>query len=219
MMGAWTDHVEKWKDCQGCALAQQRSRICLARGVVPCDVLLVGEAPGASEDAIGEPFRGPAGRLLDEIVERALSAWQAPGTTGPDYNSVTYAMTNLVACFPQEAKARGDNEPERCEILACAGRLAEFVNLAQPRLIVCVGHLAQIYVDHNDTVKCADIVHPAHILRKEVPLAKKQSMILHATVVLRNAVMDMLQRGRTEWKQWGARRASVKAYDDSEIPF
>lgn len=204
-MTDWDEHVVRWKDCQKCPLGRQRGRICLARGVVPCDVLFVGEAPGPSEDALGRPFVGPAGALLDQMIERSL----------PDL--VSHSLTNIVACYPAEAKARGDNEPESDEIRACSPRLAEFVNICQPRLIVCVGGLAAAYVDHGDTVPCTDIVHPAWILRHK--LAKKQQEVQHAIVVLRCAVDSMLSSPRTDFKQWGNRRARVKAYDDSDIPF
>lgn len=198
-MSAWTDHVARWKDCTACPLCRQRDRICLARGVVPADVLFIGEAPGASEDALGQPFVGPAGRLLDRIIERAL-----PPT-------VRYVLTNLVACFPREAKDCGENEPERGEVLACRSRLVEFVNIVQPRLIVCVGSLAAQYVDHGDTVPCVDIIHPAATLGPRMPLAQKQMAIQRAVVILRNAVEDMLQLGSTKFTKWGTRHAGIQS--------
>ena len=195
-MSAWTDHVVRWKDCTACPLSQQRTNIVLARGQVPCTVCFIGEAPGASEDALGQPFVGPAGHLMDQIIERAL-----PPT-------VTYALTNLVCCYPAEAKARGDNEPEHDEILACRPRLREFVRLCRPRLIVLVGKLAKQYIygasdfrlddepeqpewiPENKFLEFEEIVHPAAILR--MPLAQKQMAVQKAVVVLRNAVADML---------------------------
>ncbi len=198
-MSAWTEHVARWQHCTDCPLCEQRDLICLARGSIPCDVLMIGEAPGSSEDTLGRPFVGPAGHLLDDIIERAT-----PSTP------VRYAMTNLVACFPAEAKSRGDNEPTHGEILACSDRLVEFVNIAQPRLIVCVGSLAAQYVDHNDSVKCCDIVHPAAILR--MPLAQKQMAVQRCVVQLRNAVDDMLQSSRC-FTQWGNDNAGI------QIPF
>src|SRR5207244_4450732 len=137
LMSAWTDHVARWKDCTACPLCQQRDRIVLARGQVPCDVVFVGEAPGASEDVLGQPFVGPAGRLLDQIIERALPA------------GARFALTNLVACFPREAKARGENMPEVKEILACRPRLLEFIDLCRPKLVVRVGREAGDWVDHD----------------------------------------------------------------------
>jgi uracil-DNA glycosylase len=183
----WIEHVAKWRDCQKCPLAQQRSNIVLARGTLPCDVVFVGEAPGSSEDALGLPFRGPAGNLLDQIIERAM----------PD---ITYAMTNLVCCYPREAKAEGINEPRLDEIKECRPRLTEFINIAQPKLIVCVGRLATEHVDHRDGVHCIDIDHPAHILR--MPLVQKQMAAQKAIIILRNAVEFMLVSD-CKFTQWG----------------
>lgn len=178
-MNTWLEHVERWRDCTRCPLHTQRDNIVLARGVTPCDVLFIGEAPGTSEDALGLPFVGPAGHLLDEIIGLALPA----GTR--------YAMTNLVACFPAEAKARGDNEPDHSEIVACGPRLREFMGIADPRIIVCVGSLATEYVTWDRTRGRCDVVHPAHILR--MPLAQKQMASQKVVATLRNAVADMLK--------------------------
>lgn len=174
---AWTDHVARWKDCRLCPLCDQRANIVLARGVLPCDVCFVGEAPGASEDALGVPFIGPAGHITDQIVERAVP---------PD---VRCAFCNLVCCFPREAKARGENEPEHEEIMACRPRLVEFLNLAQPRLVVRVGNLSQEYCP--TWPRTVDIIHPAAITR--MPLAQRQMAVQKATVQLRCAVASMLQ--------------------------
>ncbi len=189
-MTTWLEHVEKWKDCQLCPLSQQRSNICLARGSVPCDVLFVGEAPGQIEDGLGRPFKGPAGALLDQIIERSLPV------------GVTYALTNLVACYPAEAKARGDNEPELSEIKACRPRLYEFIDLCKPKLVVCVGTLASDNIGHDSYgnvrgAKCIAITHPAHILAR-LPAAQKQMATQRCIIQIRNAVQDMV-----EWIQKG----------------
>lgn len=179
-MTTWLEHVAKWRDCDKCPLAAQRDNIVIARGTVPCAVLFVGEAPGASEDAIGLPFKGPAGGLLDQIIERAVP----PG--------VTYAMTNLVCCFPREAKAVGDNEPTSEEIAACRPRLKEFVEIAAPKLVVTVGTLATAYFPHHlrgdDPYEFCSIDHPAYILR--MPLAQKGMAVQRTIVVLRTAVQQ-----------------------------
>lgn len=196
---AWTDHVNKWKDCQLCPLCKQRDRIVLARGTIPCDVLIVGEAPGSSEDTIGQPFIGPAGHLLDQIIERAVPA------------SISVLLTNLVACFPREAKARGDNEPTDKEIITCRPRLIELVNIACPRLIVCVGALSAGYVDHDDTVKCVDIIHPSAILRNPpngMPLVKKRMAIQKCVVTVQCAV-DVMLREQKPFEEWGKRYAGA----------
>ena len=217
-MTTWTEHVSRWKDCTACSLHQQRDRICLARGTVPCDVLFVGEAPGASEDAIGQPFVGPAGKLLDQIIERSLP------------KLVTCALTNLVCCYPREAKAERVNEPEREEVLACRPRLVEFVNVARPGLIVCVGSLARRYVEEAEGVRSIDIVHPAAILR--MPMAQKQMAVQKSIVTIQNAVEDVLQSGRPNFTEWGylndqrttrerlrADYAKYNTTEDPDIPF
>lgn len=200
-MSEWTDHVAQWKDCTKCPLGAQRDRICLGRGVIPAEIVFIGEAPGVSEDALGLPFKGPAGALLDQIIERAL-----PSNT-------RFALTNLVACFPRIAKEAGDNEPDPREIEACRPRLREFVRLCHPRLIVLVGQLAKWQVagqndfaltrDEIDNglpwlkpgkfIEFCDIVHPAAILR--MPLAQKQMAVQRAIVLIRRAFEDMIGRG------------------------
>jgi uracil-DNA glycosylase len=191
-MSAWTDHVERWKDCTACGLCQQRDRIVLARGQVPADVVFVGEAPGASEDALGLPFVGPAGKLLDQIIERSLPT----GTR--------YALTNLVACFPREAKDRGENEPEVAEILSCRPRLLDFIQLCRPKLVVRVGRLASDFLEHDAYGKVCgaqvvDIVHPAAVLR--MPLAQKGMVVQRAIVQIRCAIADALQCVQTTGEQ------------------
>ena len=186
-------HIENWKDCQQCPLAQQRFRICLGRGTIPCDVLFCGEAPGAVEDVTGQVFTGPAGYLLDQIIERVIPA------------TVTHALTNLVACFPREAKSKGENEPEYSEIMACRSRLIEFINVCQPRLIVCVGALAEEYVPHRMSMRYHRITHPAAILR--MPLAKKQMETQRSIVTLRSAVEEMLAQPRQAFTPWESEHA------------
>lgn len=174
---AWIAHVNRWQDCTDCPLCQQRDRIVLARGSLPADIVFVGEAPGASEDALGLPFIGPAGGLFDQIIERSVPS------------GVTYALTNLVACFPREAKAAGDNEPTDSEIRSCRPRLEEFLDIADSKLVVCVGSLATQYVPRKVTRKYADIVHPAFILR--MPLAQKQMAVQRCVVTIRTAIEEM----------------------------
>lgn len=184
-MSAWTEHVARWRSCTACNLCNQRSNIVLARGQVPCDVLFVGEAPGASEDALGQPFKGPAGHLLDQIVERAVP-------TG-----LRVAFTNLVACYPAEAKRRGDNEPEIGEIKACRPRLYEFIALCKPRLIVCVGRLSSDWIGHDafgkvQGAQVVDIVHPAHILSR-MPLAQQRFAVDKCVVQIKTSIENVIQ--------------------------
>jgi len=205
----WALHVAQWKDCVACPLGEQRHRICLARGDIPCDVLFIGEAPGAGEDATGKPFVGPAGALLETIRERALPS------------DCRVAFTNLVACFPREAKTRGDNEPERGEILECKPRLIEFVNIAQPKLLVCVGSLTHHHIGHKDTIACVDIVHPAYILAR-MPKVQQGFAAQKCVVQIRNAYAQVLEQNRP-YTEWGAKHAGKSINErlkkDDDLPF
>lgn len=111
-MISFQEHRRKWNDCQRCRLCEGRTNVVLARGRVPCDVLFIGEAPGVSEDILNKPFVGPAGKLLDSIVEKA---WEKAGeevdTGGSDPqgkfisgwapSQATWCMTNLICCIPR----------------------------------------------------------------------------------------------------------------------
>ena len=65
MTSSFQQHREKWRDCQSCLLNKCRNRVVMARGKLPSPILFIGEAPGESENVVGLPFVGPAGRLLD----------------------------------------------------------------------------------------------------------------------------------------------------------
>lgn len=152
-------HVEKWSNCTDCFLHQHRTRVVLARGKLPCDVLFVGEAPGKTEDVAGSPFVGPAGRLLDQIIERSVP------------KEVRYALTNLIACVPLNDALEKTTEPPLEAVEACKPRLLEIIEIASPRLIICVGKEAKEWLNqkYSWAVPCkvptADIMHPAAILR------------------------------------------------------
>jgi uracil-DNA glycosylase family 4 len=178
----WLLHVERWKNCQECPLCAQRNKIVLARGVVPCDVLFLGEAPGNSEDVSGQPFDGPAGDLLEKIVDAVRRTSRV---------RFTEAYTNVVCCFPAEAKKTADHRPEPEEIQACSPRLQEFVEIASPRLIVCVGKVPKdwgpIVCGADSSVQWCDIVHPSHILSR-MPAAQKDMAAKNCSVIIRDAV-------------------------------
>ena len=189
-------HYQRWSKGCGSCHCENATKIVFCRGQLPCDVLFVGEAPGASEDARGVPFDGPAGLLLDDIVRDAVQH--------ANERSIRIAFTNLVGCLPQNES--GKVEPDAAQIKQCRPRLTEMVEIARPRLIVAVGamsekHLApalgkSVIVSSNGEVKghrtirrWASIVHPAFILRAvEV---QKGLLIRRCVVTLANAVQSL----------------------------
>ncbi len=65
-------HQQKWEDGCGSSICDRAQFRCFARGDIPCDVLFCGEAPGNTEDTLGRPFCGEAGRLLDSMTKRLV---------------------------------------------------------------------------------------------------------------------------------------------------
>lgn len=160
----YQQHKQRWSNCHECPLCETRRHVVLARGTIPCDVLFIGEAPGESEDVLGKPFVGPAGQLLDRIIE---SAWESVFL---EVRPATFAFTNLVACIPLGEDRRKVSEPTKEWIEACRERLVEFVEICDPKLVVGVGALAKKNIPStvlNDR-KFVDLIHPAAILRMNV---------------------------------------------------
>lgn len=131
------------------------------------------------------PFVGPAGKLLEGCVERAFD--------GRDY--LTRGYTNIVACFPREAKEAGTNEPDSDSIKACGARLVEVVQMAKPQLIVCVGSLAakwtrKIVGAGLEGITLLDVLHPAFIIR--LPVSHRDLKVQETIVRLQTAVEELV---------------------------
>lgn len=188
----YAEHKAKWSQCTLCSLCNERTRVVLARGKIPSPILFIGEAPGDSEDVIGKPFVGPAGQLLDSIIEQAIDG------------KYDYAMTNLVACIPKFDGNKG--EPEKEHIEACSERLGEFVNMANPRVIVLVGALASKWIKgqaqfggrydweyesgvEKPIINFVQIAHPAFILRMNI--AARPLEIKRAVATIAEAIEDL----------------------------
>lgn len=195
-------HVHRWGKCTKCSLCETRDKVVLARGKIPCDVLFIGEAPGTSENVLGRPFVGPAGILLNQMIDEAFER--------ENVEPPRMAFTNLIACIPLGDDGAKTAEPSIESIKACAPRLREFVRIAKPKLIVLVGKLAAKHVQgqsqfsndqenyplewipRNKFLKFVEIVHPAAILR--APISNQGLMRQRCVVTLSNA-LDELREG------------------------
>lgn len=111
--------------CRSCPLGSQRTQSVPGEGSPNAELLLVGEAPGAHEDAAGRPFVGAAGKLLDLLLN--LIGLQ---------RSQVYVL-NIVKCRPPE-----NRDPEPAEVSACAGFLERQLALLQPVLVAPLGRHA-----------------------------------------------------------------------------
>ena len=181
-------HRAKWKSCTLCPLCETRQNVVLAKGQIPCDVLCIGEAPGASEDSIGTPFCGPAGHLLDKAIAEASSPLVLGGSpAGPNHILARFelrlAFTNLVACIPLGEDGDKVKEPPPKSIEACSERLDEFIRMCHPRLIVAVGKLPTKWLPKlypTLMTPVLEIIHPAAILRSEI---HSQTLLFRRCVV------------------------------------
>jgi len=118
--------------CQGCELWQDATQTIFSSGPRNAAMMLVGEQPGDVEDREGEVFVGPAGRILDEALERA----------GIDRDSVY--LTNAVKHFRHEnrGKRRIHQKPAVGHIVACQPWLAAELTLVDPDVVVAMGSVA-----------------------------------------------------------------------------
>ena len=120
--------------CRGCALYRDATQAVFGSGPTTARLLLVGEQPGDKEDVAGEPFVGPAGRLLDKALAEA----------GIERDEVY--LTNAVKHFKfqrgERGKARIHKTPGRTEVVACGPWLVAEVERVDPELLVCLGATA-----------------------------------------------------------------------------
>jgi uracil-DNA glycosylase len=112
--------------CVRCALASTRTQTVFARGNPAARLCFVGEAPGADEDAQGEPFVGRAGQLLDRMI----------GAMGLSSQDDVY-ICNIIKCRPP-----ANRRPLPEEIATCIPYLHEQLALVSPRAIVALGNTA-----------------------------------------------------------------------------
>ncbi len=120
-----------WLNCERCGLSKLRRHVVLGRGEIPAQLLMIGEAPGKSEDLRGEPFVGVSGIVLNHGIARAAER--------AEFLPTIY-ITNTVGCRPTE-RAHGENrEPEYEEALACWPRIQELEQLVMPDMILFLGN-------------------------------------------------------------------------------
>ena len=112
--------------CRRCGLAANRQQVVVGRGNPNARLLLVGEAPGAEEEACGQPFVGRSGRLLEAMLAAA----------GLDSERDLY-IANVIKCRPP-----GNRKPSRTEIEACRPWLERQISLVRPQLVLLVGATA-----------------------------------------------------------------------------
>jgi DNA polymerase len=146
------------RGCRGCPLFLPATQTVFGEGPRDAALLLIGEQPGDVEDREGAVFVGPAGRVLDEALERA-------GLSRSDVY-----LTNAVKHFKfeEKGKRRLHKKPGAREIEACRPWLGAELDAIHPRVVVCLGATAANSIDRFDGLSGAQVVktiHPSAALR------------------------------------------------------
>jgi len=160
-------------ECHLCELSKSRTHVVFGEGDSNANILFIGEAPGALEDASGKPFVGRSGELLTKMIENVLGLSR----------SEVY-ISNMVKCRPRE-----NAEPTPAEAHTCQPYLLKQIELIQPKIVIALGTTAYHYLSGDDTAiskvrgtvheqngyKLVPTYHPAYLLRN--PSAKKEVII------------------------------------------
>ena len=158
----WRKHKCEWDACQKCAIGRIAHKHVHARGQIPADTMFLGLAPGKTEDVIGWPFIGLAGKILNSAINEVME-----DTTGPS----TYCVANLLACRPTDWLGSPNRDPTELELENCQPRWHALIKLVSPSLIVLLGELATrefLATYRNKSGKDMfwfSLAHPAWIVR------------------------------------------------------
>ena len=178
----WPQLKARVAGCTDCRLRAACGQTVFGVGDEKAEWMLVGEAPGAEEDRLGEPFVGQAGRLLDNMLASiALS------------RSNNVYIANVLKCRPP-----GNRNPERDEVERCAPYLLRQIGLVRPKLIVAMGRFAaQTLLGTDATIaslrgkvhRYAGVplivtYHPAYLLRNLPDKAKAWADLLFAATTI-----------------------------------
>lgn len=121
----WQQLEQTCAQCTRCGLCATRHNVVFGVGPRDARVMFIGEGPGEQEDLKGEPFVGPAGKLLDDMLSII------------DLSRENAYIANIVKCRPP-----GNRDPLEEEQSACIDYLRQQVALIQPKIIVCLGRIA-----------------------------------------------------------------------------
>ena len=159
-------------ECEGCTLYKNATQTVFGAGPTKAHVMFVGEQPGDQEDKQGQPFVGPAGKLLDRALEDAAIPREEVYVT----NAVKHFK------FVPRGKRRIHQKPRASEISACRPWLEAEISVIHPGVIVCLGATAAQslmgsqfrltkergrFFEHRSGALLTATIHPSALLRIE----------------------------------------------------
>ncbi len=124
-------------ECQNCPLGKTRQNFVFGSGSPRAEIMFVGEAPGADEDAQGLPFVGKAGQLLTKIIE----------------STKTWKRSDVFICNVLKCRPPGNRTPQPEEVAQCRPYLEEQIRIIKPKFIMALGaSAAQALLETKDSV-------------------------------------------------------------------
>jgi uracil-DNA glycosylase len=180
----WIEIKKAVPACTACGLHKTRTQTVFGAGDEQADWLFIGEAPGADEDRLGEPFVGQAGKLLDAML----------AAIGLSREENVY-ICNVLKCRPP-----GNRNPEPEEVASCSPHLLKQIALIEPKLIIAMGRFAAQTLLNSDAsiaslrgklhryagVPLIVTYHPAYLLRTLPDKAKAWEDLLFARKTMRS---------------------------------
>ena len=132
-MDSWDILKTECASCRACPLCEGRHNLVFGVGNEHADLMFVGEGPGEQEDLQGVPFVGPAGKLLDSMLEMI------------DLDRSRIYIANMVKCRPPH-----NRDPQASEMAACRAWLDRQIALINPKIIVCLGRISAMALIRED---------------------------------------------------------------------
>ena len=132
-MDTWESLKRDCAGCRGCSLGETRPNLVFGVGTEQAEVMPIGAGPGEQEDLQGVPFVGPAGKLLDDMLEMI------------DLDRQKVYIANIVKCRPPR-----NRDPLNVEQEACRPWLDRQIALVNPKIIVCLGRIAAMALIRED---------------------------------------------------------------------
>lgn len=160
--------IKQWSKCTLCPAHQTARTHVFYRGACPCYLLFIGEAPGNTEDLVGQPFVGRSGKLLNILIEDSVTEFLGDFTEDSDEGLINWGIANVLCCRPLDAD-NAIRPPTKDEALACSPRLQATIEAANPKGIVLLGKTAAStykMLPLTCSLPVLELQHPAYLLRK-----------------------------------------------------
>lgn len=179
---SWDELANAVRPCTLCQLHTSRTQTVFGVGNRQAEWMIIGEAPGADEDAQGEPFVGRAGQLLNSMLK----------AIGLPREQVFIA--NVLKCRPP-----GNRDPKPDEVERCMPYLARQIELVNPRVILCVGRIAAQNLLNTETPigKLRGQVHRLGVRQRPVVVTYHPAYLLRSPGEKRKAWDDLQLALRT----------------------